>query len=418
MRIHSLFPLPCTIILLSWLLTSRAARLGGPNERKSSISYSVSFTSIFPASTSLADGSIASPFILFPGLSGEDIELHEARIAVPTEQATSNAPVDANTENFDNNDNTASQGNTSTSSNNLAIIVGASSAGLVALIALGFLVHRSQAAEGIAVKQFVSRLGTTLPRKQGPASPLILVMSESTDGYDRTVMDLEGSLPVATEKGPFQEGDKSYADIRRPFINLTAWPEVDSSSSTDSVSSSDSNGNSDKQATSMSQGKRKTWCGYFGNEETKMFPTRRQSLPLSFDDDPSWLNRLSDYQMQKNDKESNLLLDAVKVPHESIQILDDNETISVGSRSSFLNYPLRKLLRFPRHYSSSALPLPSSSRMAVVSTPSPALLRPARPVTPFDLPPDTFIPMQNCPFRLVSREEILQDPVRRLGQDV
>ena len=36
-------------------------------------------------------------------------------------------------------------------------------------------------------------------------------------------------------------------------------------------------------------------------------------------------------------------------------------------------------------------------------------------VTPFDLPPSSFLPLQNCPFQLVTRQSILDDPEKRQG---
>ncbi|KAG2222404.1 hypothetical protein INT45_006926 [Circinella minor] len=43
------------------------------------------------------------------------------------------------------------------------------------------------------------------------------------------------------------------------------------------------------------------------------------------------------------------------------------------------------------------------------------LLRQHYFVTPFDLPPSRFLPLQNCPFQLVTRQSILDDPEKRQG---
>lgn len=38
-----------------------------------------------------------------------------------------------------------------------------------------------------------------------------------------------------------------------------------------------------------------------------------------------------------------------------------------------------------------------------------------KPLTPFDLPPTAYLPLQNTPFRLVSRQSVMDDPVLRHG---
>lgn len=416
MRILSLHFSSFSTILLLCLSASNAQRWAGPKTSATRPLHTVSSASRSAFATSSRSNSMVSSFLLFPSLTDEDIELHEARIAMPTQQ-TDNQRINANTENFGSDQSTA-QGDSQGSSNNLAIIVGASSAGFVALVALGFLVHRSQA-ENITVKQFVSRLGTALPGKREPsAAPTpVLVESDSIEEYQKTMMSPNESLAIAMEKNPFEEWEKKYAGLRQHFFDVTVSSEIDSESSVESsVSSSSSNNDNSNRINIDLRDKHTTWYGSFDSEGSKDPLSRAKSLPTNFDDTTSSAH-LSNFQIQKVDSDRKPSQNIEEAAQGSLHNIAENDTMSIGSRSSWINYPLRKLLRFPRHLSSSTVLLPSTSQITVVSTLSPALLRPARPVTPFDLPPDTFIPMQNCPFRLVSREEILQDPIRRLGQD-
>lgn len=106
---------------------------------------------------------------------------------------------------------------------------------------------------------------------------------------------------------------------------------------------------------------------------------------------------------------------------------------SSSTSPTSLSYPLKKLLHYPRCHMPQPLPPVASPAPTTdtngseqqyhldrLFTLTPEQQQRTRMnqtgmVTPFDLPPTEFLPLQNCPFPLVSRQSVMIDPSKRQG---
>ncbi|KAI7886897.1 hypothetical protein K492DRAFT_233102 [Lichtheimia hyalospora FSU 10163] len=108
---------------------------------------------------------------------------------------------------------------------------------------------------------------------------------------------------------------------------------------------------------------------------------------------------------------------------------------SSSTSPTTLSYPLKKLLHYPRCHMTQPPPSVSSPAPTTNSSTSEPYhldrlfsltpeqqqqqqrtrMNAAGMVTPFDLPPTEFLPLQNCPFPLVSRQSVMIDPSKRQG---
>ena len=96
---------------------------------------------------------------------------------------------------------------------------------------------------------------------------------------------------------------------------------------------------------------------------------------------------------------------------------DQNDDLQGG----MVSYDLDKLF-YPSETKRNSSSSSSASVATIMSEDCPPeqhqlirLIRQHYHVTPFDLPPSRFLPLQNCPFQLVTRQSILDDPEKRQG---
>lgn len=123
----------------------------------------------------------------------------------------------------------------------------------------------------------------------------------------------------------------------------------------------------------------------------------------------------------------------------SLELTHTRHTSTLSTSPTTLSYPLKKLLHYPRCHVPQ-IPPPVASPASTTAEVNPGdqqqqdhfnrsftvsseqqqqeqqtRMNPTGMVTPFDLPPTEFLPLQNCPFPLVSRQSVMIDPSKRQG---